>query len=112
MKKNKNNPNNGFIYSTNPEFDFRQEEEQLETLLPQNQKLKIRLETKHRAGKKATLIDNFIGNNTDMEELSKKIKNHCGCGGGILDNEIYIQGDHCQKVKLFLQSLGYKTNNI
>lgn len=102
----------GMIYSTDSSFEFTNENEEAETLPPQQQKLMIRLETKQRGGKKATLIRGFIGKADDMEALSKKIKNHCGTGGSITDGEILIQGDQVQKVKAYLQSLGYKTNNI
>ena len=38
-----------------------------ETLLPAQQKLKIRLDTKHRAGKAVTLVEGFIGKDEDLE---------------------------------------------
>ncbi len=104
--------NGGMIYSTDSGFDFSDDNEEQATLPPQQQKLMIRLETKQRGGKKATLIKGFIGTEDDKEALSKKIKNHCGTGGSITDGEILIQGDQVQKVKTFLQGLGYKTNNI
>lgn len=102
----------GMIYSTDSSFEFENENEEADTLPPQQQKLMIRLETKQRGGKKATLIKGFVGKMEDMETLSKKIKNHCGTGGSITEGEILIQGDQVQKVKAYLQSLGYKTNNI
>jgi translation initiation factor 1 len=102
----------GMIYSTNSDFEFDNEAEEAETLPPQQQKLMIRLETKQRGGKKATLIKGFVGKADDKDALAKKIKNHCGTGGSITEGEILIQGDQVQKVKGYLQSLGYKTNNI
>lgn len=102
----------GMVYSTDDNFEFEAEAEESETLEPHLQKLIIRLETKQRGGKKATLIRGFIGKLSDMEALAKRLKNHCGTGGSIVDGEILIQGDNTKKVKEFLQSLGYKTNNI
>ncbi len=102
----------GMIYSTDSGFDFNDDKEEATTLPPQQQKLMIRLETKQRGGKKATLIKGFVGTAEDMETLSKKIKNNCGTGGSVTEGEILIQGDQVQKVKAFLQGLGYKTNNI
>lgn len=110
-KKIKRNES-GMIYSTEPGFEFNNDIEESVTLPPQQQKLMIRLETKQRGGKKATLIKGFIGSSEDRDTLAKKLKNHCGTGGSIVEGEILIQGDQVQKVKAFLQAQGYKTNNI
>jgi translation initiation factor 1 len=112
MAKKIKRETDGLMYSTDSGFEFEQEQETEETLPPQQQKLNIRLETKQRGGKKAVLIKGFIGRAEDLEALCKKIKNHCGTGGSIVEGEMLIQGEQVQKVKTFLQSLGYKTNNI
>lgn len=102
----------GLMYSTDPDFELPSDNEETDTLPPQQQKLMIRLETKQRGGKKATLIKGFIGKVDDIEALCKQLKNHCGTGGSIVEGEMLIQGDQVQKVKSYLQSKGYKTNNI
>ena len=80
-KKNKADAR-GFVYSTDPNFSFQPEEnEAQETLPPPQQKLRIRIETKHRGGKTVSLIKGFIGSGNDLEELGKKLKNFCGTGG-------------------------------
>jgi translation initiation factor 1 len=98
----------GIIYSTDPnykpEFEGGAEES---TLLPNQQKLKIKLETKHRAGKAVTLVEGFVGTQNDRDELSKKLKNYCGTGGSSKDGEILIQGDQREKVFQYLQKNGY-----
>jgi len=112
MAKKIKRETDGLMYSTDSGFEFENEMEESDTLPPQQQKLNIRLETKQRGGKKATLIKGFIGKAEDLEDLSKKLKNHCGTGGSIVDGEMLIQGDQTQKIKAYLMSLGYKTNNI
>lgn len=106
----KNKPDSrGFVYSTDPTFKYEAEEEHIQdTLPPQQQKLKVRLDTKQRAGKAVTLVENFIGTTDDLEELGKKLKNFCGTGGSAKDNEIIIQGDQRDKVLQWLQKNGYK----
>jgi translation initiation factor 1 len=105
----KNKPDNrGFVYSTDPNFSFEENNEQQETLEPAQQKLKIRLETKHRGGKAVTLILGFIGTEDDMQELGKKLKNFCGTGGSAKDGEIIVQGDQREKVLQWLLKNGYK----
>src|SRR5206468_2115063 len=106
----KNKPDvQGFVYSTDPNFRFENEEEQERSTLPAaQQKLRIRLDTKHRAGKAVTLIEGFVGTNNDLEQLGKTLKNYCGTGGSVKDFEIIIQGDQRDKVLQWLQKNGYK----
>ena len=107
-KKNKPDAH-GFVYSTNPNFSFQPDEEnEQQTLEPHQQKLKIKLETKHRAGKAVTIVENFIGTNNDLEELGKKLKNFCGTGGSVKDREIIIQGDQRDKILQCLLKNNYK----
>ena len=106
-KKNKNDKY-GFVYSTDPNFQFESEEEQNAGALPaKQQKLRIRLDTKHRGGKAVTLVEGFIGKEEDLEDLGKKLKNYCGTGGSAKDGEIIIQGDQREKVLQWLQKNGY-----
>lgn len=106
-KKNKAD-NKGFVYSTDPNFKFEEEQQDRETLEPARQKLKIRLDTKQRAGKVVTLIDGFIGQESDLEELGKKLKSFCGTGGAAKGGEIIVQGDHRDKVLQWLLKNGFK----
>ena len=100
----KNQPDTrGFIFSTDPGFRFEPDPQtEEETLPPAQQKLRIRLDTKHRAGKMVTLITEFKGTHSDREELGKKLKNYCGTGGSTKEREIIIQGDQREKVLQWL----------
>ena len=95
-KKNKPD-SHGFVYSTDPDFRFENNRENTETLPPSQQILRIRLDTKQRAGKAVTLITGFIGKAEDLQELGKKIKSFCGIGGSAKDGEIIVQGDQREK---------------
>jgi translation initiation factor 1 len=99
----------GLVYSTDPNFKIEEEVIDVETLRTSKQKLKIKLETKHRAGKAVTLITGFIGKQTDAEELGKKLKSFCGTGGSVKDGEIIVQGDNIEKIKQWLNKNGYPT---
>lgn len=98
----------GLVYSTDPNFKIEEEIEELETLPAAQQKLKIKLDTKQRAGKAVTLITGFIGKPKDAEELEKKLKTFCGTGGSVKDGEIIVQGDNREKIKQWLNKNNYK----
>jgi len=107
----KNKPDNrGFVYSTDPNFRFEEDQQNAETLPAAQQRLKVRLETKHRAGKAVTLIEGFIGKDQDLQNLGKKLKTSCGTGGSAKDGEIIIQGDQRDKVMQWLLKNGYSNS--
>ena len=105
-KKNKAD-SRGFVYSTDPSFKFEAAPDNNETLLPKQQRLKVRLDTKNRSGKAVTLVEGFIGREEDLQELGKKLKSFCGTGGSAKDGEIIIQGDQREKVVQFLLKNGF-----
>ena len=106
----KNKPDSrGFVYSTDPNFSFEEEQSNAETLPAAQQKLKVGLDTKHRAGKAVTLIEGFIGKEEDLQELGKKLKSFCGTGGSAKDGEIIVQGDQREKVMQWFRKNGYNS---
>jgi translation initiation factor 1 len=106
-KKNKPDTK-GFVYSTDPNFKFEEEQDNSTTLEPAMQKLKVRLDSKQRGGKTVTLVEGFVGREEDLEDLGKKLKSFCGTGGSAKDNEIIVQGDQREKVLQWLIKNQYK----
>jgi translation initiation factor 1 len=107
MSKPKNRLN--IVYSTNPDFQYETlSQDEVETLIPKDQKLYVELDRKGRAGKQVTLISGFHGKQQDLESLSKKLKNICGAGGGTDGGNILVQGDHREKIIGFLINIGYQ----
>lgn len=99
----------GVVYSTSDDFKYNYDEEKSQdTLEPQKQRLKVMLDTKHRAGKKVTIIEHFVGKEEDLEILCKQLKTKLGTGGSAKDGLIIIQGDVVQKTKDLLIQMNYK----
>ena len=104
--------NNGVVYSTNPDYVFDYCEEEIVTLEPSKQNLRIMLDKKQRAGKKVTLITGFKGSDYDLAVLGKDLKSACGVGGSVKDGVILLQGDFREKVLDILIAKGYSKTKI
>lgn len=107
MSKKQKPDARGFVYSTDPSFSFEEDREEAVTAPPAQQKLRIWLDSKQRAGKAVTLITGFAGRDEDLQELGKKLKTCCGTGGSAKDGEIIVQGDQRDKVLQWLLKNGY-----
>ena len=98
---------NGIVYSTDPNFRPDEEPVPEESLPPRQQKLKVRLDTRQRAGKAVTLVEGYLGPASELEELGRQLKAFCGTGGSVKDGLIIIQGDQRDKITSWLQKNSY-----
>ena len=108
-KKGKNRK--GVMYSTNRDFEYEYENDEMETLPNNEQNLKVCID-KHRAGKIAVIIKKFIGNTEDLKSLGKLLKSKCGVGGSVKNGEILIQGNIRDKVMSILEKEGYNYKRV
>lgn len=102
----------GFVFSTNKDFDFHEQESSSETLSPGAQRLEAHLDKKNRGGKVATVIKGFQGSEDDLKTLGKMLKTKCGVGGSAKDGEIIIQGNFRDKVMEILKADGYVVKRV
>ena len=109
MSKKNKNKRSGIVYSTNPDFEYNYDDsEEISDVAPEDQKLRIFLDRKQRAGKEVTLVSGFEGTDETLKELGKYLKSKCGVGGSVKEGEIILQGNHRDKVLQLLLQKGYK----
>lgn len=101
----------GFVFSTNSNFEY-EKDEGLETLPPNQQYLEALFSNKGRGGKTVTVITGFQGSDEDLKALGKMLKQKCGVGGSVKDNEIIIQGKYRDKIIQILQNEGYNVKRV
>lgn len=72
-------------------------------------RVEIRRETGGRGGKTVTVISGFVGiGQPEKEQLAKRLRAACGCGGTVKDGAIEIQGDQRETVVRLLAEAGFR----
>ena len=77
---------------------------------PKNRgRVDIKRTTAGRGGKTVTIVTGFTGIGLpEKEQLAKKMRAACGCGGTVKDGEIEIQGDQRETVARILTEAGFR----
>ena len=96
----------------NPDEIFKSEtvNVKLNNIKPQN--LEAHYSVKGRAGKPVTIVKGFNGTKDQIKELAKLLKNKCGVGGSIKNEEIIIQGKYSDKITLILTDQGHNVKRV
>lgn len=69
----------------------------------------VRRETGNRGGKTVTVVSGFVGIGLpEKEQLAKKMRAACGCGGTVKEGAIEIQGDQRETVARILSEAGFR----
>jgi translation initiation factor 1 len=69
----------------------------------------IKRETGGRGGKTVTVVSGFVGIGLpEKEQLAKKMRAACGCGGTVKDGQIEIQGDQREAIARILSEAGFR----
>jgi translation initiation factor 1 len=77
---------------------------------PRNRgRVDITRETGGRGGKTVTVVGGFVGIGTaEKEQLARRMRAACGCGGTVKDGCIVIQGDQREAVARILSEAGFR----
>lgn len=74
---------------------------------PEQQTARLSIE-KRKKGKRVTVIRGLPAEGNDLLELLKQIKDRCGAGGALKDEDLEIQGEQLDRVRETLQQMGFK----
>jgi len=113
-KKKNRNSDNQLVFTTGTEgnsfFNHLKIGDGEETAEETDYSTRIRVsrDRKNRGGKTVTLIVGLELNDEEMTALCKKIKNKCGVGGAVKEDEIIIQGDQVKKIIDIIKAEGFK----
>lgn len=108
MGKGKQRKSDGLVFSTQPDWSPEEDDQPLDTVLPNEQLLYVSLNRKQRAGKPVTLVEGYEGAPSGLLELGRSLKQLCGVGGAVKEGCIMVQGDHRNRVVQQLESEGYR----
>jgi translation initiation factor 1 len=74
----------------------------------------LRRETAHRGGKTVVVVDDFATHlpGSVIENVAKKLRAACGCGGTVKERRIEIQGDQPAKVRAILEGEGFQVAGV
>lgn len=81
------------------------------TISREQQRVRVKLESR-KWGRIMTVIEGLDGSKKDLTDIASKLKAACACGGGLKNGVILLQGDHREKVREVLISLGVQPENI
>jgi len=74
----------------------------------------LRRETAHRGGKMVIVVHDFAPSipMSVIEELARKLRNACGCGGTTRQRAIELQGNQVARIRSLLEEEGFKVAGI
>jgi translation initiation factor 1 len=74
----------------------------------------LRRETAHRGGKTVIVVHDFAPSipMSVIEELARKLRNACGCGGTTRQRDIELQGNQVARIRSLLEEEGFKVAGI
>jgi translation initiation factor 1 len=63
---------------------------------------------KRKKGKVVTMVRGLSGEGNDLPALLTQLKTACGAGGTLKQDELEIQGRHCDRIRQVLAKIGYR----
>ena len=89
------------VYSTDPNFTLPSDIVKSESILNNNQNLRVHLD-RRKGGKIVTIIRGYQGPISELKTLANSLKKKLSVGGSVKNDEILLQGNLREKVLRFL----------
>ena len=91
------------VYSTDPNFTLSSDIVKSESILNNNQNLRVHLD-RRKGGKIVTIIRGYQGPISELKTLANSLKKKLSVGGSVKNDEILLQGNLREKVLRFLSN--------
>jgi translation initiation factor 1 len=81
---------------------------------PKRGRVVLRKETAHRGGKTVIVVHDFAPfiSLQLIEDLARKLRSACGCGGTTRERTIEIQGNQAGKIRSLLEDEGFRVAGV
>ena len=89
------------VYSTDPNFTLSSDIVKSESILNNNQNLRVYLD-RRKGGKIVTIVRGYRGPISELKTLANSLKKKLSVGGSVKNDEILLQGNLRKKVLKFL----------
>jgi translation initiation factor 1 len=109
-----NNPFAGLRTDGLPPGEEKSSPAQPATRKPGMGRVVLRREKAHRGGKTVIVVHDFASSipMSVIEELARKLRHACGCGGTTRQRTIELQGDQPARIRALLEEEGFKVAGI
>ncbi len=74
---------------------------------PSQQTARLAME-KRKKGKLVTVVRGLSEDGNDLPELLTQLKSACGAGGTLKESNLEIQGNHLDRIRKLLGTIGYR----
>ena len=96
------------VYSTDDSISLEDKDIVSGNSVHTEQKIRLHLDRK-KGGKILTVIRGFNKSEEELKLLAKDLKKKCAAGGSVKNNEIIIQGNKRELIKVILEKKGFKS---
>ena len=103
MRKKRN-----IVYSTNKDFAIDQGNDDIVTSDNKKDSSTLYLHLQRLPGNRINTIIRGLNSRSNINFISKDLKKKLGVGGSVKNNDIYLQGNHREKIQKILFERGFK----